>query len=97
VLLEVNFLFVASHNDFVINVCDVHAESHIVFEIVSHNSSDDIEGDVGFGVSHMRVIVNCGPAHIPVDNLRFVVRFELFQFVSDRVKNGKFGWAGCSR
>jgi hypothetical protein len=87
VLLEVNFLFVTSHDDFIIYICDVHAKSHIIFKIVSHESSDDIKANVGFGVSHMRVIVNCWPTHVPIHYLRFIMGFEFFHFVTDRVES----------
>jgi hypothetical protein len=53
VLGEINFVLVASIDDFVVNVRDVHAESHIVLKVVSHDPPDDIKANVSFGVSHM--------------------------------------------
>ena len=81
-LLKVNFILIASHDDFIIDIRDVHAEPHIILKVVSHYSSNNIKANVGFGVSHMGVIVYCWPAHVPINDLRLVMWLKLFQFIS---------------
>jgi hypothetical protein len=38
---------------------------HIVAEVVSHDTTEDVKADVGAGMTHVRVIVDSGSASVP--------------------------------
>ena len=63
--VEVLLLLVGLHDDLVVNVGDVHAQFNVVAEVVSHNSPQVVEADVGLGMSQMGVVVHGWAAHVP--------------------------------
>ena len=61
----VQVILAGSLDDFVVNICDVHHEKHFVSEIIRHDSSKDIKGEVGPGVAHVRSIIDRGATVVP--------------------------------
>ncbi len=55
-------MFVSALDDFIVEVGDVHAEADIVVEMVAEDATNDVESEVGTGMSHVRWGVNSGSA-----------------------------------
>ncbi len=69
-LTEVDILLESLANDLVVDVGDVLDELDIVAEVVGHNPAQNVEADVGSGVSHMRLIIYGRSALVPSHLLR---------------------------
>lgn len=85
-IIKLDFPLVGTINDFVINVCDVHAEVDVVSEVICHKSSQDIGADICSSMTKMGVIIHRWTTHIPIDLIRISWHKELL-FIAKGVQN----------
>ena len=55
--------------DLVIDICDIHHKFHVIAQIVTHDTAQNIGGDIIPGVSEMPCIINSRAAAIPCHTL----------------------------
>ena len=58
-----------SLDDLVIDIGNVHHVENVITKIIGHHSPQDVKGQVGPGVAHVRVVVHGGAAVIPGHSL----------------------------
>ena len=55
----------SSADDLIVNISDVHHVHHVIVEVAAQNSTQNVECDVGPGVTHVRGVVDCGSTAVP--------------------------------
>lgn len=55
----------SSANYLVVYICDIHDVDDIIVEVGAENTTQDVKGDVGAGMAHVRGIVDCRPTAVP--------------------------------
>jgi hypothetical protein len=64
-ILLVEVILPRSLDDLIIDIRDVHHVEDVVAEVVLEDAAQDVEGEVGAGVAHVRGVVDGGAAVVP--------------------------------
>src|SRR5690349_19546130 len=85
-------LLASAKNDLVVNISDVLNELQVVSEVTGYDSPQNVDSDIIPCMSKMGIIVHCGAAAVPFDQLALRInRNKVILGPSQRIPDFQFG------